>query len=109
MDCLENALTVDTFFEFALDGFSEHECSLLEEFMFVKIYLWEYDDVPDVSTPRFRERIKKDYWEMINESDPEFILNSIREYMKGYLGEFAEDLSIKEAKKCTNQKTEQTE
>jgi len=106
MECLEEALTFETFLEFSLDGFSEYECSLFEEFMFTKIYGWEYDDVPNVTTPMFREVLVDDYKAKTSNAFNDFILDLIKDYMRGYMSEFAEYLSEKEAKECTKQKTD---
>lgn len=106
MDCLEEALTFDSFLEFAIDGFRDDECSLLEEFMFVKIYGWADMDVPNVSTPMFRETIIHDYREKTGNAFNDYILDLIKDYMRGYMPEFAEYLSLKEVKECTKQKTD---
>lgn len=106
MDCLEEALTFDTFLEFATDGFRDDECSLLEEFMFTKVYGWANMDVPNVSTPLFREVIENDYNERKNSLFNDYFMDLIQDYMKYYMSEFAEYLNERKAKECTKQKTD---
>lgn len=107
-DCLDNALTLESFLEFAVDGFNEYECSLFEEFMFTKMFGWDYDDVPNCSTPLFRKALETIYRQETVSVYADTLMDRIRDFMKMYKPEFAEYLSVKEAKKCTKQETEKT-
>lgn len=107
LDCLNNKLTFDVFKDFALDGCRDTEVSIFEEFMFQYCYGLEYEEHPRGSSVELKDLLIKDYIDRSKSNKDFVLLDNIRIFMNGYIQEFAEYLTTKEVKGCTNQKGEQ--
>lgn len=95
-ECLMDALTIESFRDFAVADFSETECSLLEEFMLVKEYGFDYADVPNVSTIAFRDMLFDEYQRKANSNLRGDLEQKIRNYVKAlYWGEWADYIAEK--------------
>ena len=104
-ECLKNKIDFGSFLEFGLDGFSEYETSILEEFMFEKVFGFDSYDEPKHSTRLFRAVMVEEYKRLIN---TEGMMDLIREFRRYYLIDFAGFLAAKEARECMKHEEQNT-
>lgn len=104
-DCIEEYIRYDTFREFALDGFKEGDCSLLEMFLYEYEFNFSYNDVPMESHAELRKMLVGYYDNMVADIasnkrmipsyEDMHLMPMIKQCLRDYRAEWAEWLATK--------------